>query len=46
MANYAGIMTGALSAHTRELLTRYRRIAMVGVSGNPTRPPWRFAGSG
>ena len=41
MANYAGIMTGELSARTRELLTRYRRIAMVGVSGNPTRASYR-----
>jgi len=41
MANYAGIMTGALSTRTRELLTRYRRIAMVGVSGNPTRASYR-----
>ena len=41
MANYAGIMTGKLSAHTRDLLTRFRRIAMVGVSGNPTRASYR-----
>ena len=41
MAHYAGIMTGELSARTRELLTRYRRIAMVGVSGNPTRASYR-----
>jgi uncharacterized protein len=41
MANYAGIMTGRLSARTRDILTRYRRIAMVGVSGNPTRASYR-----
>lgn len=41
MANYAGIMTGELSSHTRDILTRYRRIAMVGVSGNPTRASYR-----
>jgi hypothetical protein len=41
MANYAGIMTGALSTRTRELLTRYRRIAMVGVSASPTRASYR-----
>ena len=41
MANYAGIMTGKLSARTRDILTRYRRIAMVGVSGNPTRASYR-----
>jgi predicted CoA-binding protein len=41
MANYAGIMTGELSARTRDLLTKYRRIAMVGVSGNPTRASFR-----
>ena len=41
MANYAGIMTGALSVRTRDLLTQFRRIAMVGVSGNPTRASYR-----
>lgn len=41
MARYAGIMTGELSARTRELLVRYRRIAMVGVSANPTRASYR-----
>jgi predicted CoA-binding protein len=41
MANYAGIMTGELSGQTRDILTRYRRIAMVGVSGNPTRASYR-----
>jgi predicted CoA-binding protein len=38
---YAGIMTGDLSERTRNLLHRYRRIAMVGVSGNPTRASYR-----
>ncbi len=41
MANYAGIMTGELSARTRDILLRYRRIAMVGVSANPTRASYR-----
>jgi predicted CoA-binding protein len=41
MANYAGIMTGELSSRTRDLLTKDRRIAMVGVSGNPTRASFR-----
>jgi len=34
-------MTGELSTRTRELLVRYRRIAMVGVSANPTRASYR-----
>jgi uncharacterized protein len=41
MANYAGIMSGELSTRTRDILTRYRRIAMVGVSANPTRASYR-----
>jgi predicted CoA-binding protein len=41
MANYAGIMTGDLSTRTRDLLVRYRKIAMVGVSANPTRASYR-----
>ncbi len=41
MARYAGIMTGSLSEHPRDILTKYRRIAMVGVSGNPTRASYR-----
>jgi len=41
VARYAGIMTGVLSEHPRNVLTRYRRIAMVGVSGNPTRASYR-----
>ena len=41
MAHYAGIMTGELSERTRNILTRYRSIAMVGVSGNPTRASYR-----
>jgi predicted CoA-binding protein len=38
---YAGIMSGELSTHTRAILTQYSRIAMVGVSGNPTRASYR-----
>jgi predicted CoA-binding protein len=41
VAHYAGIMTGELSERTRDILTTYRRIAMVGVSGNPTRASYR-----
>ena len=41
MARYAGIMTGELTERTRDLLTQHRRIAMVGVSGNPTRASYR-----
>lgn len=41
MSEYAGIMTGTLSQQTRDILTRYQRIAMVGVSGNPTRASYR-----
>lgn len=41
MAHYAGIMSGELSQRTRDILTTYRRIAMVGVSGNPTRASYR-----
>ena len=41
MARYAGIMTGELSVQPRNILTQYRRIALVGVSGNPTRASYR-----
>ena len=41
MTRFAGIMTGDISEQTRDILTRYRRIAMVGVSGNPTRASYR-----
>src|SRR6266702_3772370 len=34
-------MSGELSARTRDILTTYSRIAMVGVSGNPTRASYR-----
>ena len=34
-------MTGELSERTRNILTRYRSIAMIGVSGNPTRASYR-----
>src|SRR4030095_12144491 len=38
---YAGIMSGELATHTSAILTQYSRIAMVGVSGNPTRASYR-----
>jgi predicted CoA-binding protein len=41
MPEYAGIMTGSLSERTKDILLKYRRIAMVGVSGNPTRASYR-----
>ena len=41
MVHYAGIMSGELSTRTRDILTTYSRIAMVGVSGNPTRASYR-----
>jgi predicted CoA-binding protein len=41
VAEHAGIMTGKLSERTRDILMKYRRIAMVGVSGSPTRASYR-----
>jgi len=41
VTEYAGIMTGSLSERTKTILTRYRSIAMVGVSGSPTRASYR-----
>jgi predicted CoA-binding protein len=41
MAEYAGIMTGELSERTKTILTQYRSLAMVGVSGSPTRASYR-----
>ena len=41
MIHYAGIMSGELSTRPRDILTQYSRIAMVGVSGNPTRASYR-----
>lgn len=41
MTEYAGIMTGTLSESTKRILDANRRIAMVGVSGNPTRASYR-----
>ncbi len=41
MAEYAGIMTGELSERTKIILTNYRSLAMVGVSGSPTRASYR-----
>ena len=34
-------MTGSLSERTKQILTTNRRIAMVGVSGSPTRASYR-----
>ena len=41
MTEYAGIMTGELSERTKIILDAHRSIAMVGVSGNPTRASYR-----
>ncbi len=41
MIHYAGIMSGELSTRPRDILTTYSRIAMVGVSGTPTRASYR-----
>jgi predicted CoA-binding protein len=39
----AGAESGSLSADARDLLRRYRRIAMVGLSDDPSRPSYRAA---
>ena len=38
---YAGVSAGAPSDRVREILLRYRRIAVVGLSPNPARPSYR-----
>ncbi len=39
----AGMDDGRLSTEGRDLLLRFRRIAMVGLSANPSRPSYRVA---
>jgi predicted CoA-binding protein len=41
MARLAGISDGTPSDTIREVLLRYRRIAVVGLSPNPSRPSYR-----
>lgn len=41
MGKWAGIDHGEFSERTRRILERYRRIAMVGVSADTTRPSYR-----
>jgi predicted CoA-binding protein len=43
MGKYAGIETGTYSASTREILQKYRKIAMVGLSPDTSRPSYRAA---
>ncbi len=38
MGKWAGIYHGEFSEKTKRILERYRRIAMVGISANTTRP--------
>jgi len=39
----AGAESGTLSLEARDVLRRYRRIAMIGLSANPSRPSYRVA---
>ncbi len=41
MGKWAGIYHGEFSERTKHILERYRRIAMVGISANTTRPSYR-----
>jgi uncharacterized protein len=43
MTRMAGMDDGVLSLLGRDLLQRYTRIAMVGLSPNPSRPSYRVA---
>ena len=43
MTRMAGMDDGVLELEGREILQRYRRIAIVGLSGNPSRPSYRVA---
>ena len=43
MTRMAGMDDGVLAIEGRDLLQRYRRIAMVGLSANPSRPSYRVA---
>jgi uncharacterized protein len=43
MTRMAGMDDGVLALEGRDLLQRYTRIAMVGLSANPSRPSYRAA---
>jgi predicted CoA-binding protein len=43
MTRMAGMEDGVLSLEGRDLLQRYTRVAMVGLSANPARPSYRVA---
>ena len=43
MTRMAGMDDGVLSLLGRDLLQRYPRVAMVGLSANPSRPSYRVA---
>jgi predicted CoA-binding protein len=43
MSRLAGTSAGSLSLLGRDLLLRHRRISMVGLSANPSRPSYRVA---
>lgn len=43
MAQLAGMAQGAPSDEIREILLRYRRLAVVGLSPRPSRPSYRVA---
>ncbi len=43
MTRMAGMDDGVLELEGREILQRYRRITIVGLSGNPSRPSYRVA---
>jgi predicted CoA-binding protein len=43
MTRMAGMEDGVLSLDGRDLLQRYTRVAMVGLSANPARPSYRVA---
>ena len=41
VGRFAGIDDGRMSYDTRDVLERYRRLAVVGLSPNPARPSYR-----
>jgi predicted CoA-binding protein len=43
MGKFAGIETGNFSLSTRDILLKYKNIAMVGLSPEPSRPSYRAA---
>ena len=43
MTRMAGMDDGVLALQGRDLLQRYTRVAIVGLSDNPSRPSYRVA---